>query len=327
MHITHQPSLFNMSLLSSVVSSPIAAAAAANTIKKCISLTGKGVQCKRDSILDDRCKSHNTIYKRDNPSASEMLILSKKPNARCAEKLLNKCRLNKDNSEYAFMLMYATRKIYDPSLNLNKFITGGGAEEAVCLLFKSVGIEECENVSSTATIIDLTVKISMCIENDGTIETAAAPVETMINHTLPLSLKNSASINLSPILENYRGDKRTEIRDLPPTLIIYTEDKRFRIVYLDHDIIKQAYPDLDENEFNSKVYKNSDSNLSFNSKFLRSIIPRLPSEYILNVNIPNQATLQFDQKNIIVAAMTEARKQLCSINKISEPDNFFPSTY
>lgn len=329
MYITHQTSLFNMS---SVASSPIAAAA--KTIKKCISLTRKGVQCTNKSILDDRCKSHYTIYKQDNPSASEILTPCKTRNALCAIGILNKCRIEKQKAEYAFMIMYAVRNIYDGSLNSNRFITGGCAESSFCLLLKNNGID-CTNVALTSTIIDLIAKDDICIdhevantnldvqeeENDGTTESeSTAPAGTMINHTLEISVKTSASIENSPVLENYRGKKRQEIRKLGPTVIIYVEVNRFRIVYLDHDIIKQAYPDLDENEFNLKVYKNSDSNLSFNPKFLRSFIPRLPSEYILNVNIPNQETLQFEQKNINDAAMMEAKRQL-SMNNVNEPVN------
>lgn len=296
------------------MSSPLITA----TAKTCSALTKKGILCTRASGDNDRCKKHHRIYEREHPAESAMLVPSTTKNAQAVTQVFNKCR---NKADYAFLLMYGTRKIYNPSFNLNKFITGGCAEEALYLLFNSEGIV-CKNVSLETTLIDLTLNVYL----------SADPTQTDA-HLLEASLKNSSSIHQSPILENYRGQKHTVIRPLPPTFIIYTEDneinKRFRIVYLDHDIIKQAYPDLSDEELNAIVYKNSDSNLAFKSNFLPSFIPRLPTEYILNANFPKEddlKKLKFEDKRIIIASMKESMKQL-EKNGIQAPDGFFPDGY
>jgi hypothetical protein len=297
------------------MSSPLisSAATATATAKTCIALTKKGILCTLASVDNDRCKKHHSIYERENPAESVMLVPSTTKNAQAVMQVFNKCR---NKADYAFLLMYGTRKIYNPSFNLNKFITGGCAEEALYLLFNSEGIA-CKNVSLETTLIDLTLNVTLAADT----------------HLLEASLKNSSSIHQSPILENYRGQKHTVIRPLPPTFIIYTEDnesnKRFRIVYLDHDIIKQAYPDLSDEELNAIVYKNSDSNLAFKSNFLPSFIPRLPKEYILNANFPKEEDLKkirFEDKRIIIASMKESKQQL-EKNGIQAPDGFFPDGY
>jgi len=296
------------------MSSPLITA----TAKTCSALTKKGILCTRASVDNDHCIIHHRIYEREHPAESAILVPSTTKNAQAVTQVFNKCR---NKADYAFLLMYGTRKIYNPSFNLNKFITGGCAEEALYLLFNSEGIV-CKNVSLETTLIDLTLNVYL----------SADPTQTDA-HLLEASLKNSSSIHQSPILENYRGQKHTVIRPLPPTFIIYTEDneinKRFRIVYLDHDIIKQAYPDLSDEELNAIVYKNSDSNLAFKSNFLPSFIPRLPTEYILNANFPKEddlKKLKFEDKRIIIASMKESMKQL-EKNGIQAPDGFFPDGY
>ena len=162
---------------------------------------------------------------------------------------------------------------YPPRINSNKFITGGCAEEAFHQLINKLGVD-CKNVSAETTITDLEIKISLV---SGEV------------HCLKTSLKNSGNISASPILENYRGKKRDEIRPLPPTFIIYTEMnvQRVRIVYIDHEIIRKGFPNLSDEEFNKCVFKNDDSNLSFKSGFLKKFIERLPEEYVLNADYPN----------------------------------------
>lgn len=299
------------------MSSPLNTTAAKKT---CSGLTKKGKSCPHLASGDnDRCNTHHRIYERENPTESAMLVPSTTKNAQAVMQVFNKCR---NKADYAFLLMYGTRKIYNPSFNLNKFITGGCAEEALYLLFNSEGIV-CKNVSLETTLIDL--RLNVYLSADPTTQTDA--------HLLEASLKNSSSIHQSPILENYRGQKNTVIRPLPPTFIIYTEDnetnQRFRMVYLDDDIIKQAYPDLSDEEINAIVYKNSDSNLAFKSNFLPSFIPRLPKEYILNANFPKEDDLKkltFEDKRIIIASMKESMKQL-EKNGIQAPDGFFPDGY
>jgi hypothetical protein len=192
--------------------------------------------------------------------------------------------------------MMASRKIFNPRENINKFMTGGVAEEVVHQLIRSVGFDS-QNVSAKASVIDLVMPV--LLEPSGEV------------HSFQVSLKNSGKLGASPILENYRGKKRDEIRPLPPTLIIYTEVdiKRVRIVYLDHEILRQGYPELSEEEFNQVVFKNEDSNLTFKSGFLPHFIPRLPDEYILNAVYPEDLPA-VEEKNIILLALAEVDRQL-----------------
>jgi len=217
------------------------------------------------------------------------------PDARSAMKIFENIRLN-GNINRAFRRMMASRKIFNPRENINKFMTGGVAEEVVHQLIRSVGFDS-QNVSAKASVIDLVMPV--LLEPSGEV------------HSFQVSLKNSGKLGASPILENYRGKKRDEIRPLPPTLIIYTEVdiKRVRIVYLDHEILRQGYPDLSEEEFNQVVFKNEDSNLTFKSGFLPHFIPRLPDEYILNAVYPEDLP-ELDEKNIILLALAEVDRQL-----------------
>lgn len=215
------------------------------------------------------------------------------PDARAAMKIFENIRL-KGNINHAFRRMLMMRKIFNPRENINKFMTGGGAEEVIHQLIISVGFD-CQNVSAKASVIDLVMPVLI----DSSV------------HTFKTSLKNSGKIGASPILENYRGKKRDDIRMLPPTLIIYTEVdiKRVRIVYLDHEILRQAYPDLSDEEFNHVVFKNEDSNLTFKSGFLPHFIPRLPNEYILDADYPEDLP-EAQEKNIILLALAEVDRQL-----------------
>ena len=129
--------------------------------------------------------------------------------------------------------------------------------------------------------------------------------------SLQVSLKNSGKISSSPILENYRGQKREEIRPLPPTFIIYTEMdiRRVRMVYLDEEILRQGHPGLSEEEFHSKVYTNRDANLTFRPGFLAKFLPRLPAEYILDADYPDDLSTLKEQ-NFSRLALAEVIRQL-----------------
>lgn len=215
--------------------------------------------------------------------------------AQAAMKIFEACLSNPQETDYAFRRMIASRLLFPPKKNINKFMTGGCAEETVGQLISSVGIT-CNNVSDEATVIDLEVDV---------------PFSSTDNHSFKVSLKNSCNISTSPILENYRGKKRSEIRPLPPTFIIYTEveKKSVRIVYLDHEIIQQGYPLLTGEELNAEVFKNDDSCLTFKSGFLKKFIPRLPSEYVLNGNYPEDLSFCKEQ-NIVKLALAEVDRQL-----------------
>jgi hypothetical protein len=224
--------------------------------------------------------------------------------ARAAMLIFDKCRGKANN---AFRRMIMMRKIFNPAENINKFMTGGGAEEVVHQLISSAGFA-CKNVSAKATVIDLEVMVPI---SANVADTSAADAGAESLYRFAPSLKNSGNIKMSPILENYRGKKRDDIRPLPPTLIIYTEValKRVRIVYLDHEIIRQGFPTLSDEERNSLIFKNEDSNLTFQSGFLNKFIPRLPTEYILNADYPEDLPTG-EEKNIVLLALAEVDRQL-----------------
>lgn len=223
------------------------------------------------------------------------------PDAVSAIKIIATCVSNANKTDNAFRRMIASRVLFPPKKNINKFMTGGCAEEIVTQLISSVGFT-CHNVSDEATVIDLEVDVPIVSD------------DAKANHSFKVSLKNSCNISSSPILENYRGKKRDEIRPLPPTFIIYTEvDKKcVRIIYLDHEIIKQGYPLLTDAEVNAEVFKNDDACLTFKSGFLKKFIPRLPREYILNGNYPEDLSFCKEQ-NIVKLALAEVDRQIGNI--------------
>jgi hypothetical protein len=234
------------------------------------------------------------IAKQKKELHSTPLVPGKGLFAIAAMTLLEACRQNMPRTNLAFRQMFASRLIFPPKKNINKFATGGIAEECASQLFCDVGFE-CANMSEDANVIDLAIKVP-------------TPSETV---EFKVSLKNSGKLSAQPILENYRGQKRPEIRALPPTFIIYTEvdAKRARIVYLDEEILLQGYPDLIEHEFNAEIYANSDSNLTFKSGFLAKFIPRLPAEYILDAEFPEEF-LGLEERNFSRLALAEVIRQL-----------------
>ena len=231
--------------------------------------------------------------------------------AQAAMRIFDHCRGKANN---AFRRMIAMRKIFNPAENINKFMTGGGAEEILHQLITSVGYD-CTNVSAKATVIDLVIMVPDLVvpaaAASGGEDTAAGAAAAAPLYRFAPSLKNSGNINGSPILENYRGKKRAEIRPLPPTFIIYTEValQRVRVVYLDHEIVVSAYPTLTAEEIGRLIYKNEDSNLTFQSGFLKDFIPRLPNEYILTADYPTDLPA-LKSTNIVLLALAEVDQQL-----------------
>jgi hypothetical protein len=197
----------------------------------------------------------------------------------------------------AFRQMIASRLIFPPKKNINKFATGGIAEECLSQLFCDLGLA-CSNVSEESNVIDLSIQVQI-------------PTETV---EFNVSLKNSGKLSAQPILENYRGQKRPEIRPLPPTFIIYTEMdiQRVRIVYLDEEIIRQGYSDLSDEDFHREIYLNGDSNLTFRSGFLARFIPRLPVEYIVNAEYPTDLA-GLNERNFAKLALQEVIRQLDTV--------------
>ena len=245
---------------------------------------------KREEIAK---KAEDVLIKKHRHSSA--LIAGTGIMATAAMTIFNLCRTNMPLVNLAFRKMIASRLIFPPKKHINKFATGGIAEECLSQLFCHLGLE-CSNVSEESNVIDLSIQVPITTE---TVE-------------FKVSLKNSGKISAKPILENYRGQKRQEIRPLPPTFIIYTEMdiKRVRIVYLDEEIVRQGYSDItDEAEFHREVYLNGDSNLTFKSGFLAKFIPRLPAEYIVNAEYPEDLA-GLNERNFAKLALDEVIRQL-----------------
>jgi hypothetical protein len=272
-----------------------------NAGTKCTILTSKGVVCSSECKGDAKaCGRHMKGFLRDNPSAK--LPMTGTPTETAVMKVLNAMReaegMKKVNN--AFVELLVARKIFNPADNVNKFVTGGVAEDVITELIVNLGFET-KNVAATETVIDIKVDI---------------PDDAGAKQTVGISLKNSGSITQQPILENYRGESRADIRNLPPTLIVYTEvlAKRARIVYIDHDIIKLAYPDLTDAQFNTTVYNKKEegdkqSSLSFRSGFLSGFIPRLPEAYVVTAVYPDVLPAT-ESKSITLLALEYVRSAI-----------------
>lgn len=270
------------------------------------------VTAKKEQKKQEREEKHQEVLKKAEESAakrqqaalrkekhSTILVPGTGIYAIAAMTLLGECKKNIPRTNLAFRQMIASRLIFPPKKNINKFATGGVAEECISQLFCDIGFA-CSNLSEDSNVIDLEIQVPIVNPEGG-------------KEILPLkvSLKNSGKITSQPILENYRGQRRSEIRHLPPTFIIYTEMdiKRVRIVYLDEEILRQGYPDLSDAEFHQEVYLNGDSNLTFRSGFLSRFIPRLPAEYILDADYPEDlGTLA--ERNFSKLALAEVVRQL-----------------
>jgi hypothetical protein len=268
---------------------------------KCTMKTGKGVVCEKE-CEGPACPRHMKAYKRDNPS--ERLEAADTPDTLAVLKILQKMRDNPEVVDTAFMEMFVSRQMFNPAENVNKFVTGGIAEDVIAQLIQSLGFPT-RNVAATRTVIDIEVDVD--------------------DQTIGISLKNSGGIDQQPILENYRGESRAEIRELPPSLIIYTETtlKRARIVYLDHAIIRKAYPDMTPAEFNATVYnkkaeEDKQSSLSFKSGFLKRFIPRLPESYIVNATFP-AVIPKVEKKSITLIALDYVRQAIKASSEVEKP--------
>jgi hypothetical protein len=201
--------------------------------------------------------------------------------------LFNKMRENPELTKNIFEKSFITRTALNPAIHENKFATGGIAELVLIEHINKCGFKvDNLNKTQTSCITDLRVYI---------------PLTENPEFQMEISVKNSGSIISCPPLENYRGKKRTEIRKLPPTIIIYTDMKNgiARYVYIDYNILREKYPNISETEFNKLVYTNSDSNLSFKSSFVKKTITTLDTDFIVNSVCPKSITIDaVDKKNL-----------------------------
>jgi hypothetical protein len=270
----------------------------------------RGIVCG-NKCAGPACGSHVAEWKRLNPSPEEMLIATDGPDTVAMLQILDKLRspeglilLNQ-----AFVDMLALRMRFPPAKNPNRFATGNSAEDLTTDLINA--LEGClaVNVADIKTVIDIEVYVK---------------IDEML-HKLGLSVKSSGSIHSQPILENYRGESKSDIRNLPPTLIMYTEviAKRARLVYLDHDILVSAFPGLTPAEFNAKVYNkkadgDSQASLSFRSGLLANLIPRLPESYIVNGTFPTKIP-KVKEMSISRLVLEDLRRAMAESTEMVEP--------
>lgn len=265
----------------------------ATTPGRCSMRTGNGGICGKKCKNGPVCGTHRKSYARDNPS--EKLTPTDTPDTKAIIKIFQAFRENPEAVNRAFLEMITSRRMYPPSENANRFMTGGIAEEITTELINEVGFPT-KNVSATEDVIDIETNV------DG--------------HNARISLKNLGNINQALILENFMGKTREEVRPAPPTIAICTETnaKRARFVYVDDAILKQAYPGLTDKDFNRVVYNIKDgvnrSNISFRSGLLAELIPRLPDEYIVNAKFPERIP-NVPQVKIARLALECLRKAMC----------------
>jgi hypothetical protein len=264
----------------------------------------KKEQIKQQKQLEAQRKANEKETKKQQRAIkkdeySSKLVPGTGTDSRAAIEVLKVCAKNKPRTNLAFEHMFASRIIFPPRKNINKFATGAIAEESTSQLLCDVGFV-CNNLSEDTNVIDLAVQVPI---NQGT------PEEQTVS--LNVSLKNIGKITSPPILENYRGQKRPEIRPLPSTFIIETatNEKRARIIYMNEEIIRQGYPGLSDAEFHAKIYANNDSNLTFKSGFLKKFVPRLPDEYVLNAEFPEDL-VGLSERNFAKLALAEVIRQL-----------------
>lgn len=278
---------------------------------KCGVMTSKGVYCGKECKDEPACKRHLAQY---NLEKSEKLPETGTSDEKAILKILNAMRTPEGKAlvDNAFVELFVARQIFNPAENVNKFVTGGVAEDVISELIPKLGFPT-KNVAATETVIDIKVTVP-----EDTLSSAAGGPSG--SREIGISLKNSGAINQQPILENYRGESKADIRELPPTFIVYTETtiKRARIVYIDHSIIRQAYPDLTPEQFNQTVYnkkpEDKQSSLSFKSGFLRTFIPRLPLSYIVDAQFPTSIP-KVEKKSITLLALEYVRKAISEAPK------------
>lgn len=234
-------------------------------MNKCIAISKAGRQCRfngKTTPGGHYCATHYRIYTEENPDPSALLSIVPGPGSDAALSIFNALRSSPTILSHMVFEMYSARIVYPPKINANKFITGSIGEILLTEAISATGFA-VKNVAAETSVVDIVVTVN--------------------GNETAFSLKNSGNIAAQPILENYRADQVVLIRDLPPTLIFYTEPTRWRIVFLDHAIIRKAFEELSDEEFIKTVYKQSHSNLTFASSFLKKLIPRLPNEYILTM--------------------------------------------
>jgi hypothetical protein len=268
---------------------------------KCTGITGKGDICGKP-CSGPVCGTHKKAYLREQGPKVEV---AETPDSLAVLSVFDKLRTEEGMKALnnGFVEMFVSREMFPPKQNVNKFVTGGIAEDVITDVITEIGFPT-KNVAAEKTVIDIEVDVKTGEET----------------RTVGISLKNSGGINQQPILENYRGESKADIRDLPPSIIIYTETKmkRARLVYLDHAILLKVFPDLSPEEFNARVYKKSDSNLTFRAGVLREVIARLPLSYIVTATYPTVIP-KVDQVSITRLALEAVRRAIAESRATTAP--------
>lgn len=152
------------------------------------------------------------------------------------------------NTSAMITKLYASRKLFPPRLNVNKFVIGAVVEEYFTRHIVECGFA-CVNTAANTTVTDI------CVDGE---------------HSY--SIKSCAAIGRDVILENYRGQKK-DIPTFPPTfLIALDETVGTTIMYLDDQIVNNAV-------YAKERYRHSDSNLTLRGSFIRHLHKTLADEY------------------------------------------------
>ena len=170
--------------------------------------------------------------------------------------------------------MLASKKLFPPKLNVNKFAIGSVIEELFTRQVKSYDMQ-CENVSAGS------VEIDVVIEGCG------------------YSIKSTQSVS-DIILENYRGKQGEMKESCAPTFWILLEPNQGRIIYFDNETINRC-------AYAGDIYKQNDSTLSLRAKFLKYMLTVVDSECTVSYDVPDLPQLEPLSLGSILADVVEQR--------------------
>jgi hypothetical protein len=182
-------------------------------------------------------------------------------------------RLHEDAASHRMIYnMLASKKLFPPKLNVNKFAIGSVIEELFARQVSSYNIQ-CENVSAGSTEIDLV------IEGCG------------------YSIKSTQSVS-DIILENYRGKQGEMKETCAPTFWVLLEPTQSRIIYFDNDTIGRC-------AYAGEIYKQSDSTLYLRAKFLKYMLTVMDPEHVVSYKVSELPPLEPLSLGSILADVVE----------------------
>lgn len=152
-----------------------------------------------------------------------------------AKEILHAIKQSPGRFDFARKILFCN-KLFPKHVNINKFVGGFVVEELFTRLLNEIDFA-CENVGDTEDTYD----VRIC--------------------GLAYSLKSTSRLGNELIIKNHRGAKK-EATPVEPTFIVFTEEDRVRIVYIDQAII-------DASEYKKTKVKYSDAYMSLGGGYLK----------------------------------------------------------